>query len=211
MMTKFLAGAVSALFLAGTAQAQVTASIYTNQQAAAENATLAQQGTLGPASATTTVGVMNFNPSDSTGVSTIGDFLNNPAGLDPSVASANIDNTYFVFTGQLYLLAGANALDLRYDDGVELSIDGVTAWSDPDPTAATDNAFVYNTLTAGYHNFALSYGECCTLPATLQFSVNGNYVGDVPEPATWAMMLLGFGAIGVAMRRRPKLALAQIA
>jgi hypothetical protein len=30
----------------------------------------------------------------------------------------------------------------------------------------------------------------------------------VPEPATWAMMLLGFGAIGLAMRRRRRLALA---
>ena len=33
----------------------------------------------------------------------------------------------------------------------------------------------------------------------------------VPEPATWAMMLLGFGAIGFAMRRRRRPALAQIA
>jgi hypothetical protein len=28
--------------------------------------------------------------------------------------------------------------------------------------------------------------------------------GGVPEPATWAMMLLGFGGIGMAMRRRRK-------
>lgn len=27
--------------------------------------------------------------------------------------------------------------------------------------------------------------------------------GAVPEPATWAMMLIGFGAIGFSMRRRP--------
>lgn len=27
-------------------------------------------------------------------------------------------------------------------------------------------------------------------------------VGAVPEPATWAMMLIGFGAIGVSLRRR---------
>jgi hypothetical protein len=34
--------------------------------------------------------------------------------------------------------------------------------------------------------------------------------GAVPEPATWAMMLLGFGGIGMSMRRRPR-ALMQIA
>ena len=33
----------------------------------------------------------------------------------------------------------------------------------------------------------------------------------VPEPGTWAMMLLGFGGIGLAMRRRRRPALAQIA
>jgi hypothetical protein len=37
--------------------------------------------------------------------------------------------------------------------------------------------------------------------------------GSVPEPGTWAMMLLGFGGIGLSMRRRRKSkpALAQIA
>lgn len=33
----------------------------------------------------------------------------------------------------------------------------------------------------------------------------------VPEPATWAMMLIGFGAIGLTMRRRRKPVLAQLA
>jgi hypothetical protein len=32
----------------------------------------------------------------------------------------------------------------------------------------------------------------------------GQATGGVPEPSTWAMMLLGFGAIGAGMRRRPK-------
>jgi hypothetical protein len=30
----------------------------------------------------------------------------------------------------------------------------------------------------------------------------GTVMGAVPEPATWAMMLLGFGAVGYSMRRR---------
>lgn len=36
-------------------------------------------------------------------------------------------------------------------------------------------------------------------------------VAAVPEPATWGLMLLGFGGIGLAMRRRRRPALAQIA
>ena len=35
--------------------------------------------------------------------------------------------------------------------------------------------------------------------------------GAVPEPATWAMMLVGFGAMGVSMRRRRPVALQQTA
>jgi hypothetical protein len=36
-------------------------------------------------------------------------------------------------------------------------------------------------------------------------------VAGVPEPGTWAMMLLGFGAIGVAMRRQKKATQAALA
>ncbi len=43
-------------------------------------------------------------------------------------------------------------------------------------------------------------------------SAVGTPVAAVPEPSTWGMMLLGFGAIGVSMRRRRRAApLAQIA
>ena len=37
-----------------------------------------------------------------------------------------------------------------------------------------------------------------------------NVVGSVPEPGTWAMMLLGFGGIGLAVRRRKSAATGQL-
>lgn len=43
------------------------------------------------------------------------------------------------------------------------------------------------------------------------YTGNGTLTAAVPEPATWAMMLLGFGAMGMVVRRRRKPVLAQIA
>jgi hypothetical protein len=58
---------------------------------------------------------------------------------------------------------------------------------------------------------------------TYALHINGHFTGTrssfggdvnfnaVPEPATWAMMLLGFGAVGFSIRRRRTPALAQLA
>jgi hypothetical protein len=43
------------------------------------------------------------------------------------------------------------------------------------------------------------------------FEIDNIAINAVPEPATWAMMLLGFGGIGMAMRRRRQPTLAQVA
>ena len=38
----------------------------------------------------------------------------------------------------------------------------------------------------------------------VRFTVTTSVVGMVPEPATWGLMILGFGAVGGAMRARRK-------
>jgi hypothetical protein len=68
--------------------------------------------------------------------------------------------------------------------------------------------FAGGTSSITLNNFVDRYASLTQLN---NISGEGTPVGGVPEPATWAMMLLGFGGIGVAMRRRRKEALAQIA
>lgn len=50
--------------------------------------------------------------------------------------------------------------------------------------------------------FDLTFNDVDTrLPYTLSVST-GPFPGGVPEPTTWALMILGFGVVGAAQRRR---------
>lgn len=69
-----------------------------------------------------------------------------------------------------------------------------------------------------YVQFATSPGDFITsatftnVPSTDAFeTANYSITPSVPEPSTWAMMLFGFGAVGVAMRKRRKVAMQQLA
>ena len=42
------------------------------------------------------------------------------------------------------------------------------------------------------------------------FEIDNLRVGAIPEPGTWALMLLGFAGIGFAIRRRRKPVISQI-
>lgn len=216
MYMKVLLAAASALALAGSAQAQVAVSIWTGTPAAttaAANATLAQASTLGTPTATTTVGAINFDSLGSANY-TIGGFLNNPILSNPSIATNSLNNTYMLFTGQLFLNAGSNSFVVSHDDGLQLNIDGLTpslVVDAPGPTSPTDTPFNVMAPSSGLYNFELSYGETAGPPAVLKFAINGAPVGSVPEPATWGMMLLGFAGIGLTVRNRRRRPIAQIA
>lgn len=82
----------------------------------------------------------------------------------------------------------------------------IPGFADGDQTSPTSNPIVTFTLT-GDDRQAVSMNLTSTQNA---FEIDSISVAAVPEAATWAMMLLGFGAIGVSMRRR-KTVLAQLA
>lgn len=199
MYIKALLGATAALALTTAAQATVSVQVWTGvPTSVSQDATIAQAAGLGPADVSATVGGIDFSTSDSSST-TVGTWLGNPA-----ISTDILNDAYMLFTGDIFLDAGDNFFTIAHDDGLQISLDGGIGLvvDTPGPTAPVTTPFTITAPSAGTYHFTMSYGECCGGPAVLQwFYKEGGPVGEVPEPATWAMMLLGFGAIGFQMRR----------
>lgn len=66
-------------------------------------------------------------------------------------------------------------------------------------------------LVAGSYGFSFAGNNSNNVAGGLSALSGDVTITPLPEPGTWAMMLLGFGAIGLTLRNRRKLAIAQIA
>ncbi|MBB3475585.1 hypothetical protein FHY03_003890 [Sphingomonas sp. BK345] len=66
---------------------------------------------------------------------------------------------------------------------------------------ALSTSITYRYFADGAFAAAGSYNGSSSMPTTLNVAVTAGQ-GAVPEPGTWAMMILGFGVIGYAMRRK---------
>jgi hypothetical protein len=83
----------------------------------------------------------------------------------------------------------------------------IPGFADGNQSSPTSNPIVTFYLT-GDDSQAVSFNMDS---ATNAFEIDNIAVNAVPEPATWAMMLLGFGAIGIGMRRQRKTGVPQLA
>jgi hypothetical protein len=111
------------------------------------------------------------------------------------------------FTGNLLAPStGTYQLLIGLDDGGYLSVNGANVFSQPGSNSVSFQLLNVN-LTAGDNPFELQYdnSECCG--AIAYIGLNGA-VAPIPEPASWAVTLLGLAGLGAAIRGRRRAALA---
>lgn len=131
------------------------------------------------------------------------DFSTAPAG-HPSAADVFAAR----FTGSISApSAGAYNFTFGSDDAGYLFIDGALIGALPGTHSYAASIFPA-TLSAGSHSLEVQYYNtfCCGSVVTLKLDPAVTFdppaTDGVPEPATWAMMIAGFGLVGGTMRRR---------
>lgn len=127
-------------------------------------------------------------------------FLNTPAGNFDTVqhltSGCGSNSLNLCFIAIPFLASGGNftAGGVQNWGGISVNADAAFDGSTPGTAITRSTTLNLNTeVRSTFARFCLQ-GQTCTIaqpPAPA-----------VPEPATWVMMLLGFGGIGMTMRRR---------
>jgi len=142
-----------------------------------------------------------INPSSTVGTSSLGNFTYSTSTcISPGGA---------ISLGTFIIDFGTDAFNGTFDGGSTPS----------DIAGISDTSWLF-TILGGTGRFAGASGtfdgtglaDARTQPTGISIDFAGNVNAPaVPEPASWALMILGFGAMGLAMRRRGQRALAQAA
>ena len=153
---------------------------------------------------TPSAGVTNTLNTTISGNSFSNGNFNTPNGTGSNDSQGTFQTA--IFSGSFSFATAQNfTFSIGADDDAWMFVDGhqvVQLGGVHGNTNETDTV----SLSAGLHTFKLFYADQQSGGASLNFSIPENVIVTVPtaapEPASWAMMLGGFGAIGGAMRRR---------
>ncbi len=129
------------------------------------------------------------------------DFLFQLAGL-PANATSTLE-----VGAQAFRTVVAEPISFDLFSGAPGSVASVAAPSNPDFLGASDNT----SPTSPVLGVNLGDGSYYVQIAQSQIVIggevsSGSLVETVPDPASWSLMLLGFGVLGVVMRRRRRAA-----
>jgi len=142
----------------------------------------------GTGTISTPVDDASFYPPDGSGTSDANGFL---TAIFSGIMTLPVDETVS------FTFGGDDDMFLYVDGQIVGQLGGVHGFTSATPTTAL--------LSAGDHTFTAFYADRAQTGAQTYFSINTEgltVVPGVPEPSSWALMLLGFGAIGGAARYR---------
>ena len=197
MKNRFIAAAVSAALMAG-APASATVLNFDELPTIFEESYPLAPGYLGfDWDNVRALNGINQGEGYGAGVVSSPNVIFNIFGLTAAVSSANpftLNSAYFTsaFGDQIVTVAG-------YNGGTQVFSDSFQAFR------AGPTLRAFPTLSITSFTF-FGHGNQIVLD-----NVTVNQTGAVPEPASWAMMLAGFGAIGATLRRRGRMAAARAA
>jgi len=173
-------------------------------------ATALASGSIASAAVTVNAGtVVNLNdPNPSTSVATAGGDTTINFGFNPIVNAEGTNSFSSSFTisdplAGIYSISGDTSTPgVIFVGTVYNLIIGTT------PSGFSAFGLPLTNLAAGDYRLTINGIS----PNSGSFTGNVRITtGAVPEPGTWALMLLGFGAVGLAMRRKRRPVLAQLA
>ena len=189
-------------------------------------ATALASGSIASAAVTVNAGtVVNLNdPNPSTSVATAGGDTTINFGFNPIVNAEGTNSFSSSFTisdplAGIYSISG----DTSTPGVIFSNTSNLTCIASVmGCTVGTVYNLIIGTTPSGFSAFGLPLTNLAAGDYRLTIngispnsgSFTGNVritTGAVPEPGTWALMLLGFGAVGFAMRRQRRPVLAQLA
>lgn len=151
--------------------------------------------------ATFTASSLVFYNNDAS-TNNLGTFLNSYGSIVGSVTylngfdgTANLDNSFFQFTGTGYFVQG-QTYNAYHDDGTVMNVGGTTVVNSPGVTAPINTTFVFNATTGNY-DFTYDYTEQYygSLFAT------DAAANPVPEPSSLLLLATGAAALYFFVRR----------
>ena len=133
--------------------------------------------------------------------------FSDPSMYTPNGTGANNANFFqtAILSGVVTGTGSPITLTVTGDDDVLVYLDGTFVGGTPGVHGATTTNINLGTFT-GDEALKIFFADRARTDAVLGISVVGGTIAAVPEPSTWAMMLLGFAGVGFMTYRRRKIA-----
>ena len=190
-MKKYLLALATGAVLAAPISAQAAAAVL-GSVAGPDNAFTVSLSFLNDSTSTLDITSLTLDGGSATPVALVWDALAtaNPAGASVSVAGLDTSVVTFTFGGD------------GWNPGESFGLYGVDPDAVGDPSyGATVFSLLGTTVTFGFSDNSSAVYSFVDDPAD-GAGLRLNTVSAVPEPATWAMMIAGFGMVGSMVRRR---------